>query len=249
MNGSFFKTGHNGDFAPATPGFNAVGPEWMVRLGAADAAPSIPAAESTLESHPCVALSSAQVIPEWTTSTLPCNDFSANGNYPLNSLSQSRGSLQNSNNCSHPIRGTSRRAVTEWLPLCSPEAQKAFEVPRFRRAHEPPRHPRSGQVLSRRDRGAFDTGRRAPFQTRVRWPRSYTKTRHTAYHSRNLRAAENRAPGPRDRSPAVDRRCTPHRSRQYKRRVPSQTVDRRCEHLPDFCEAEIPDRWPAFRGL
>ena len=87
MNGSFFKTGHNGGFAPATPGFNAVGPEWMVRLGAADAAPSIPAAESTLESPPCVALSSAQVIPEWTTSTLPCNDFSANGNYPLNSLS------------------------------------------------------------------------------------------------------------------------------------------------------------------
>src|SRR6185437_13878215 len=70
-----------GGSAPATPGFNAVAPEW--RYGAADAAPAIPAAESTLGSHPCVALSSAQVPPEWTTSTPPCNDFSANGGNPL----------------------------------------------------------------------------------------------------------------------------------------------------------------------
>jgi len=45
----------NGGFAPATPGFNAVAPEWVF-YGAAEAAPAIPAAESTLGSHPCAAL-------------------------------------------------------------------------------------------------------------------------------------------------------------------------------------------------
>jgi hypothetical protein len=84
----------NGGFAPATPGFNAVAPEWIARFGAAHAAPSVPAAESTLGSHPCVALSSAQVLPEWTTSTPPCNDFSANGDYPLNFVSRENGPLQ-----------------------------------------------------------------------------------------------------------------------------------------------------------
>src|SRR5215831_16484196 len=75
----------HGGSAPATPGFNAVAPEWLVSHGAADAAPVIPAAESTLGSHPCVALSSAQVLPEWTTSTPLCNDLSANGGNPLTS--------------------------------------------------------------------------------------------------------------------------------------------------------------------
>src|ERR1700736_6467026 len=83
-----------GGSAPATPGFNAVAPEWLFNYGAADAAPAIPAAESTLGSHPCVALPSAQVLPEWTTTTPPCNDFSANGDNPLNFVSQPRGSLQ-----------------------------------------------------------------------------------------------------------------------------------------------------------
>ena len=82
-----------GGSAPATPGFNAVAPEWLIHPGAADAAPAIPAAESTLGSHPCVALSSAQVPPEWITSTSPCNTFTANGNNPLNFVSQPRGSL------------------------------------------------------------------------------------------------------------------------------------------------------------
>jgi hypothetical protein len=49
----------NGGAAPATPGFNAVAPEWLIQ-GAADAARAIPAAESTLGSHPCVALSSVR---------------------------------------------------------------------------------------------------------------------------------------------------------------------------------------------
>ncbi|MGD0048243.1 MAG: hypothetical protein ABSE42_14665, partial [Bryobacteraceae bacterium] len=40
------------------------------------------------------ALSSAQVLPEWTTSTPPHNDFSANGDNPLNFVSHDRGSLQ-----------------------------------------------------------------------------------------------------------------------------------------------------------
>src|SRR6202163_2597356 len=56
--------------------------------------PLIPAAESALGLRPRSALSSAQVLPEWITSTSPCNDLSTNGDYPLNSLSHSRGSVQ-----------------------------------------------------------------------------------------------------------------------------------------------------------
>jgi hypothetical protein len=50
-------------------------------------------AESALGLRPRSALSSAQVLPEWILSTLPCNDFSANGANPLNSLSHSRGAV------------------------------------------------------------------------------------------------------------------------------------------------------------
>jgi len=81
-----------GDSVPATLGFNAVAPEWLC-YGAAWAAPAIPAAESTLGSHPCVALSSAQVSPEWINHNLAANAFAANGDYPLNFVSHSRGSL------------------------------------------------------------------------------------------------------------------------------------------------------------
>src|SRR5579863_3501001 len=46
---------------------------------------------------PSIALSRpTQVSPEWITSTSPCNNFSANGDYPLDSLSHSRGSLHRS---------------------------------------------------------------------------------------------------------------------------------------------------------
>ena len=79
--------------APETPGFIAVGPELLFYFGAARTAPAIPAPESTLGSHPCVALSSAQVLSEWTISTLLCNDSSLNGNHPLKLLSHSKGSL------------------------------------------------------------------------------------------------------------------------------------------------------------
>src|SRR6266849_5403270 len=84
----------SGGSAPATPGVNAVAPEWLVSYGAADAAPAVPAAESTLGSHPCVALSSAQLLPEWINRNLAANAFSSNGDNPLNFVSHSRGSLQ-----------------------------------------------------------------------------------------------------------------------------------------------------------
>ena len=58
--------------------------------GAAETAPAVPAAESTLGSHPCVALSSAQVLPEWITSTSPVNISTLNGANPLNFVSHSR---------------------------------------------------------------------------------------------------------------------------------------------------------------
>ena len=90
-----------GGAAPATLGFNAVAPEWP-SYGAADAAPAIPAPESTLGSHPCVALSSAQVHPEWTTLTSPCNTLPSNGDYPLNFVSHSRGSLHRSSGSPPP---------------------------------------------------------------------------------------------------------------------------------------------------
>src|SRR5882672_5213455 len=82
-----------GGAAPATLGFNAVAPEWLTSNGAADAAPAVPAAESTLGSHPCVALSSAQVLSEWINRNLAGNAFASNGDNPLNFLSHARGSL------------------------------------------------------------------------------------------------------------------------------------------------------------
>jgi len=80
--------------APETPRFVAVAPESLCSFGAASTAPAIPASESTLGSHLCVALPSAQVLSEWTLSTPPDNGFSLNGNDPLNLLSHSKGSLQ-----------------------------------------------------------------------------------------------------------------------------------------------------------
>ena len=85
----------SGGSAPATPGFNAVAPEWLFSYyGAAVAAPVIPAAESTLGFHPWRALSSAQVLPEWINRNLAGKDLPANGDYPLNFVSHSKGSLQ-----------------------------------------------------------------------------------------------------------------------------------------------------------
>jgi hypothetical protein len=82
------RTPQHGGSAPATPGFNAVAPEWLISHRA------VPAAESTLGSHPCVALSSAQVLPEWINRNLASNRFATNGDNPLNFVSHSRGSLQ-----------------------------------------------------------------------------------------------------------------------------------------------------------
>jgi hypothetical protein len=74
-------------------------------LGAGCSRPQpIPAAESALGLRSRSALSSAQVLPEWTTSTSPCNNFLSNGDNPLNSLSHSKGSLQ-SEQLPHDKRG------------------------------------------------------------------------------------------------------------------------------------------------
>jgi hypothetical protein len=80
--------------APETPRFIALAPESLHCFGAVFTAPAVPAAESALRSHLCVALSSAQVFSEWIPSTPPYNDFSPNGDYPLNFLFHARGSLQ-----------------------------------------------------------------------------------------------------------------------------------------------------------
>ena len=105
--------------APETPRFIAVAPESLY-FGAACAAPAIPASESTLGSHPCVALSSAQVLSEWTTSTRPCNDFSLDGNYPLNLLSHSRGSLQDRSSAPPtPPYGRFAYTAVRWVMLAT----------------------------------------------------------------------------------------------------------------------------------
>jgi hypothetical protein len=88
-----------GGSAPATLGFSAVAPECLPARAAVDAAPAIPAPKSTLGSHPCVALSSAQVFPEWITIISSSNAFAANGDYPLNFVSHSRGSLHHARPC------------------------------------------------------------------------------------------------------------------------------------------------------
>jgi hypothetical protein len=123
------RTPQYGGSAPATLGFSAVAPEWLSN-GAASAAPAIPAAESTLGSHPCVALSSAQVLPEWINRNPAGDRFAANGDYPLNFVSQPRGSLQycppNPRNPSAILKAGHSRA-TLWVRLsarnhhvCSP---------------------------------------------------------------------------------------------------------------------------------
>src|SRR5437763_10110132 len=124
----------NGGSAPATPGFNAVAPEWQrcfaiggfapkprARTGNARgwgdgqfASPTIPAAESTLGSHPCVALSSAQVFSEWINRSLAGNAFAANGDNPLNFVSHSRGSLHPAP--AFPLGGKRERGLNSLLP-------------------------------------------------------------------------------------------------------------------------------------
>ena len=79
---------------PQTPGIFRFAARMDGFEGAGCARPRpIPAAESALGLRSRIALSSAQVLPEWTTSASPCNNFLSNGDNPLNSLSHSRGSL------------------------------------------------------------------------------------------------------------------------------------------------------------
>jgi hypothetical protein len=112
------RTPQYGGSAPATPGFNAVAPEWLFYYGAATAAPAIPAAESTLGFHPWRALSSAQVLPEWINRNLADNRSAANGDNPLNFVSHSRGSLQVEPPC--PSQHCRDQAAQAARPLPTP---------------------------------------------------------------------------------------------------------------------------------
>src|SRR6202022_4644567 len=90
-----------------------VPPEGVVTSGALAPPPAIPAAESTLGSHPCVALSSAQVLPEWINRNLAANDFASDGDYPLNFVSHSRGSLHYQPDCAvQPVGSGGAEAET-----------------------------------------------------------------------------------------------------------------------------------------
>ena len=81
---------------PQTPGIYRF-PARMSHLlgGGPSRLRAIPAAGSALGLRPRMALSSARVLPGWTTATSPCNNSSTNGDYPLNFVSHPRGSLQN----------------------------------------------------------------------------------------------------------------------------------------------------------
>jgi hypothetical protein len=57
------KLSEFGDAVPKPPGIYRFVARMAVLVGAAGAAPPIPAAGSALRSHPCVAVSSAQVRP------------------------------------------------------------------------------------------------------------------------------------------------------------------------------------------
>jgi len=60
------------------------------------------AADAALGLRPRRALSSAQLPPEWTTTTLLRNGSSLNGTYPLNFVSHHRGAVHNSFAPPHP---------------------------------------------------------------------------------------------------------------------------------------------------
>ena len=64
-----------------------------IALRGGSSRPAIPAAESALGSHPCVALSSAQVLPEWINRNPAGNALAANGDNSLDSVSHTRGSV------------------------------------------------------------------------------------------------------------------------------------------------------------
>ena len=66
---------------PCDPGIYRFRPECRRRAGAIASPRLIPAAESALRSHPCVAVSSARVIPEWNDQLLADNRYPSNAYY------------------------------------------------------------------------------------------------------------------------------------------------------------------------
>jgi hypothetical protein len=127
----------NGGSAPATPGFNAVAPECSFLKGRPKPPLAIPAAESTLGSHPCVALSSAQVLPEWINRNPAVDHFPSDGYNPLNFVSQPRGSLQNQG---FPLRGSKRRiSIMEPCTTHNTPGCLSTGAPGARAPHQPPR--------------------------------------------------------------------------------------------------------------
>jgi len=76
---NYSQPSKHGGAAPATPGFNAVAPEWLASYGAAFAAPAIPASESALRLRPRRAVSSAQVSPEWINRNPAVDQISSDG--------------------------------------------------------------------------------------------------------------------------------------------------------------------------
>jgi hypothetical protein len=79
---------------PCDPGIYRFLARMVERCRSGVAAPAIPAPESALRSHPCVAVPSARVFSEWSNAILAGNGFPSNGDHPLNFVSHRRGSVQ-----------------------------------------------------------------------------------------------------------------------------------------------------------
>jgi hypothetical protein len=80
----------SGGSAPSPLGFIALAPEWM-GLGTGGSRPqAIPAAESALRSHPCVAVPSAQVRSVYGQELHRSQLFAENGNCRISGLSHKR---------------------------------------------------------------------------------------------------------------------------------------------------------------
>src|SRR3981081_4877562 len=91
---------------PQTPGIFRFSARMDLFWGAGCARPRpIPAAESALGLRSRSALSSTQVLPEWTTSNSPGNTLLSTGDHPLNTLSHSKGSLHTHTCLRVPPRG------------------------------------------------------------------------------------------------------------------------------------------------
>jgi hypothetical protein len=107
MSFSWIRQVKSRGYSPKTS--SSRGAKILIALRGGWSRPAIPAAESALGSHPCVALSSAQVLPEWINRNLADNAFAANGDNLPNPVSHCGGSL-------HKVTRPAQLTSLSWSP-------------------------------------------------------------------------------------------------------------------------------------